>query len=154
MRKSALKNQGRQQLRRSIKLHLVENKHPASEPSSKIPSALSLLGNEVACRESACENLALISGYCRLHYIKNWKKIKQKQALLSNGRFRQYIHELVFKYPDKYIEAVRQDLMSDERLSQVVMELEPQDSLEMVEEEPSPDHLSGREDRIQEKFEK
>ena len=79
---------------------------------------------ETVCREVACEGLSTSGGYCRLHYIKNWKKIKRKEAILREGKLNQYIEELVTKYPDKYIEAIRQDLESDKEFSKVIYDLD------------------------------
>jgi hypothetical protein len=76
------------------------------------------------CREVACEGLSTTAGYCRLHYIKNWKKIKRKEVILKEGKLNQYIEELVLKYPDKYIEAIRQDLASDKDFAKVIYDLD------------------------------
>jgi hypothetical protein len=76
------------------------------------------------CREVACEGLATTGGYCRMHYIKNWKKIKRKEGILRDGRLNQYIEELVAKYPDKYIEAIRQDLFDDKQFAKVIYDLD------------------------------
>jgi hypothetical protein len=80
------------------------------------------------CRETACESLATTLSYCRLHYIKNWKKIKRKEIILKEGKLNQYIEELVVKYPDKYIEAIRQDLASDKDFAQVIVDLDLDES--------------------------
>jgi len=79
---------------------------------------------ETVCREVACEGLATSGGYCRLHYIKNWKKIKRKELILREKKLNQYIEELVAKYPDKYIEAIRQDLANDKDFAKVIYDLD------------------------------
>jgi hypothetical protein len=79
---------------------------------------------ETVCREVACEGLATSGGYCRLHYIKNWKKVKRKEAILREKKLDQYIEELVAKYPDKYIEAIRQDLANDKDFAKVIHDLD------------------------------
>lgn len=76
------------------------------------------------CREVACEGLGTSAGYCRLHYIKNWKKIKRKDVILKEGKLNQYIEELVAKYPEKYIEAIRQDLANDKEFAKVIVDLD------------------------------
>lgn len=85
---------------------------------------------EAICREVGCEHLATTAGYCRLCYIKNWRKIKRKELILREGKLNQYIEELVAKYPDKYIEAIRNDLASDKEFNKVIHELELEDSLD------------------------
>jgi len=79
---------------------------------------------ETVCREVACEGLSTSGGYCRLHYIKNWKKIKRKETILQEKKLDQYIEELVSKYPDKYIEAIRQDLANDKDFAKVIHDLD------------------------------
>ncbi|MCM2321684.1 MAG: hypothetical protein NDJ90_00300 [Oligoflexia bacterium] len=90
---------------------------------------------ESVCREVACEGLATSGGYCRLHYIKNWKKIKRKEVILKEGKLNQYIEELVAKYPDKYLEAIRQDLASDKDFAKVIYDLDLDESVDDFESE-------------------
>lgn len=85
---------------------------------------------EAVCREVACEGLSTTGGYCRLHYIKNWKKIKRKELILKEGKLNQYIEELVVKYPDKYIEAIRQDLAGDKEFAKVIYDLDLDESVD------------------------
>lgn len=85
---------------------------------------------EAVCREVACEGLATSAGYCRMHYIKNWKKIKRKEVILKEGKLNQYIEELVAKYPDKYIEAIRQDLANDKDFAKVIYDLDLDESVD------------------------
>ena len=85
---------------------------------------------EAVCREVACEGLSTTGGYCRLHYIKNWKKIKRKELILKEGKLNQYIEELVAKYPDKYIEAIRQDLAGDKEFAKVIYDLDLDESVD------------------------
>lgn len=79
------------------------------------------------CREVACELIATTGRYCRLHYIKNWKKIKRKELILKEKKLDSYIEELVSKYPEKYIDAIRQDLASEKDFAKVISELEIED---------------------------
>jgi hypothetical protein len=87
------------------------------------------------CREPGCEHDFTINGYCRLHYIKNWRKIKRKEAIIASGQLNNYVEELVSKYPDKYLDVIRQDLASEKDWVKVVVDLE----LESSEEEASGD---------------
>lgn len=94
------------------------------------------------CREIACEGLSTTSGYCRLHYIKNWKKIKRKELILKEKKLNQYIEELVAKYPDKYIEAIRSDLADEKAFSKVIYDLELDEGIdEIPSEEESDDSI-------------
>lgn len=82
------------------------------------------------CREVACELMSTTGGYCRMHYIKNWKKIKRKELILKEKKLNSYIEELVSKYPDKYIEAIRQDLASEKDFAKVIADLEIEEGLD------------------------
>lgn len=86
--------------------------------------------NEKMCRETGCENPSTTKGYCRLDYIKNWKKIKRKEMILKEGKLNQYIEELVSKYPDKYIDVIRQDLSTEVNFNKVIHDLELDESMD------------------------
>lgn len=112
---------------------VVEVVIPPSHPllkSAKKEHAAALPGKK-RCREPGCDHDALMAGYCRLHYIKNWRRIKRKEAILASGQLNNYVEELVSKYPDKYLEVIRQDLASEKDWAKVVIDLE----LEVPEEE-------------------
>ncbi|MEK6577926.1 MAG: hypothetical protein AABZ55_01750 [Bdellovibrionota bacterium] len=87
------------------------------------------------CREVACEGLATTGVYCRMHYIKNWKKIKRKELILKEKKLNQYIEELVAKYPDKYIEAIRTDLANERDFSKVIHDLDLDEGIDEFNEE-------------------
>lgn len=87
------------------------------------------------CREPGCEHEFTLQGYCRLHYIKNWRRIKRKETILASGQLNNYVEELVNKYPDKYLDVIRQDLASEKEWGKVVVDLE----LEASEEEGAGD---------------
>jgi hypothetical protein len=76
------------------------------------------------CREPGCEHEFTLVGYCRMHYIKNWRRIKRKEAILASGQLNNYVEELVNKYPDKYLDVIRQDLASEKEWGKVVVDLE------------------------------
>ena len=56
--------------------------------------------------------------------LRNWKRIKRKELILKEKKLNQYIEELVSKYPDKYIEAIRQDLANDKDFAKVIHDLD------------------------------
>ena len=92
---------------------------------------------ESVCREVACEGLGTTAGYCRLHYIKNWRKIKRKEIILKEGKLNVYIEELVAKYPEKYLEAIRNDLTNDKEFAKVIHDLDLDESMDDFEGEGS-----------------
>lgn len=87
------------------------------------------------CREKNCENLPILSGYCRLHYIKNWKVLQKKKEILIEGKLQKYVEELIQKYPVKYIEEMLQDLKDDRDFFKVLKELNIETSFNVEESE-------------------
>ena len=109
----------------------IESGKIDSRPGVGLPwYPLGVSAVETVCREVACEGLATAVGYCRLHYIKNWKKIKRKDVILKEKKLNHYIEELVAKYPDKYIEAIRQDLAHDKDFAKVIYVLDLDEGVE------------------------
>jgi uncharacterized protein YihD (DUF1040 family) len=105
----------------------VLTKAPAGKAAKPSKAAIS---SAHMCREANCENTATTKGYCRLDYIKNWKKIKRKEMILKEGKLNQYIEELVSKYPDKYIDVIRQDLSTEVNFTKVIHDLELDESID------------------------
>jgi hypothetical protein len=101
------------------------------EGKKKSKAEIAAANRKNRCREPGCEHETLLRGFCRLHYIKNWRKIKRKEAILASGQLNNYVEELVSKYPDKYLEVIRQDLASEKEWAKVVVDLE----LESADEE-------------------
>lgn len=75
------------------------------------------------CLERGCDNPATTGAFCRFHYIKNWKDIKKKQALLKEGKLQAFIEDLVKKYPSKYVENILSDLVDEKSFFGVLKEL-------------------------------
>lgn len=65
------------------------------------------------CKEQGCNNAQTTKGYCRLHYLKNWKKIKAKKQKDAAKRLNQYIENIVAKNPDRYMEVLKKEIRSD-----------------------------------------
>jgi len=108
----------------------VKVKGEPKSKTSKLSAAQLAEHLEKMCRETGCENLASTKGYCRLDYIKNWKKIKRKEMILKEGKLNQYIEELVSKYPEKYIDVIRQDLQTEVNFNKVIHDLELDESID------------------------
>lgn len=112
-----------------LKANATESQGKLVNPS-KPPKAPVIAIGELLCRESGCENTATTKGYCRLDYIKNWKKIKRKEMILKEGKLNQYIEELVSKYPDRYMDVIRQDLSTEITFNKVITDLELDESID------------------------
>lgn len=126
---------------------------PAPSTSStkrKASTEARLAALENKCREPACTKQAILAEHCRLHYIKNWRRIKRKGDILSTGRLNNYIESLVEKYPDKYLDAIEFDLSNDQEWINLINELEPgqaDDVLSQGEEEIIPNIVGKKNSR-------
>lgn len=69
------------------------------------------------CKERNCKDLQTTSGYCRMHYLKNWKQIKEKQKKKAVENLNKYIDHIMSKNPDGYVDAIREDLKNHGQLS-------------------------------------
>lgn len=59
-------------------------------------------------------------GFCRMHYLKNWKLIKDKQKKKAIQNLNKYIDHIMKKNPDGYVEAIREDLRNYDQFSRKV----------------------------------
>ena len=80
------------------------------------------------CRLTGCDQVSMVEGYCRFHYLLLWKKIQARKRILSEGKLDRYIEELTARYPDKYLEMLKKDLKSEKDFLAAVQELEIDDS--------------------------
>lgn len=80
------------------------------------------------CRVRDCDQVAMVDGYCRYHYLLFWKKIQVRKKILTEGKLERYIEELTARYPDKYLDMLRKDLKSEKDFVAAIQELEIDDS--------------------------
>ncbi len=80
------------------------------------------------CRVQDCDQIAIVEAYCRYHYLLYWKKIQYRKKILADNKFFKYIDELTAKYPDKFLDVIRKDLMSQKNFSAAIQEMEIDES--------------------------
>jgi hypothetical protein len=80
------------------------------------------------CRATDCDQVGLVDGYCRYHYLYFWKKIQVRKKILADGKLERYIEELTSRYVDKFVELLRKDLRTEKDFLAAVAELELDDS--------------------------
>ncbi len=80
------------------------------------------------CRATDCDQIGVVDGYCRYHYLFFWKKIQVRKKILADGKLERYIEELTARYTDKFIELLRKDLRTEKDFLAAVQELELDDS--------------------------
>lgn len=80
------------------------------------------------CRATDCDQIGMVDGYCRYHYLYYWKKIQNRKKILADGKLERYIEELTARYSDKFIELLRKDTRTEKDFLAAVQELELDDS--------------------------
>jgi len=76
------------------------------------------------CRSRDCDQIAVVDGYCRFHYLLFWKKIQIRKKILADGKLQRYVEELTARYPDKFLELIRRDLRTEKDFLSAIQELE------------------------------
>ena len=88
------------------------------------------------CAQRGCKTPSVSEGYCRLHYLANWKHIKFNEQVKAERRLNAYIDRLAKRYPKDYMEKIKEGLEDPEKFQQMVDELE----VEVGKSEPETDN--------------
>lgn len=62
------------------------------------------------CIEPGCKNAQTTKDHCRLHYLKNWKKIREAVQNKAAVQLNKYVEGICKKYPEKYMDAIRREI--------------------------------------------
>lgn len=81
------------------------------------------------CRVRDCDQVSMVEGYCRFHYLALWKKIQVRRKILADGKLERYVEELTSRYPDKFLEMIRRDLRTEKDFLSAIAELEIDESV-------------------------
>lgn len=87
------------------------------------------------CIQAECKEPAVSHGYCRLHYIANWKHIKFNNHVKAERRLNAYVDRLARKYPKDFLEKIKEGLENEEVFRATVEELEVDSDNENAETE-------------------
>jgi hypothetical protein len=80
------------------------------------------------CRVRDCDQIGVVEGYCRFHYMQLWKRIQIRRKILGEGKLERYVEELTSRYPDKFLEMIRKDLRTEKDFLGAIAELEIDES--------------------------
>lgn len=80
------------------------------------------------CKVRDCDELSVVEGYCRFHYLRLWKKIQLRKKILADGKLDKYIDDLTQRYPDKFVEMIRNDLRTEKDFLAAIHELDIDES--------------------------
>jgi len=95
------------------------------------------------CKHPKCKAKPSASGYCRLHYIVNSKKIKEAKSQQAEQRLDKFISKIAGKYPESALEKLKEGLETEEGFQALTQELDL-----------DPDAASETEQEFLEKFTK
>jgi hypothetical protein len=87
------------------------------------------------CRSTDCDQIGVVDGYCRYHYLYFWRKIQNRKKILADGKLERYIDELTARYTDKFIELLRKDLRTEKDFMAALQELDLDDSSQASDED-------------------
>jgi len=76
------------------------------------------------CSQPECREKASSQGFCRLHYIANWKELKADKKNRAEKRLNAYVDRLAKKYPSDYMERIKEGLEDEEKFKASVAELD------------------------------
>jgi hypothetical protein len=62
------------------------------------------------CQEDGCKNAQTTSGFCRLHYLRNWRKIKGKQRKDAADKLNKYVDYMSKRFPGRVVEEIKKEL--------------------------------------------
>jgi len=79
---------------------------------------------EKNCSAPSCKKEASSHGYCRLHYISNWKHIRFNEKVKAERRLNAYVDRIAKKYPQDYLEKIKESLEDEKKFKEMVSELD------------------------------
>lgn len=81
------------------------------------------------CKEAGCNNQQTTAGFCRLHYLKNWKKIQTDRKRKAAKNLNKYIESIVRSNPDRAQNALKANLRDEPTFERSMDEVFSGDSL-------------------------
>lgn len=65
------------------------------------------------CKEQGCFNQATTAGFCRFHYLKNWKKLRVERQKKASKNLNRYIDNILRNDPDQALAKLKYDIRSE-----------------------------------------
>jgi len=62
------------------------------------------------CQEKGCRNVQTTKGYCRLHYLKNWRTAKEQRRRRAGEKLNRYVEGIMKRHGDRYVDAARKEM--------------------------------------------
>lgn len=93
-------------------------------PVKKVKTPTTKSESKRYCESEGCKSMAASKGYCRLHYITNWKLIRLNDHLKAEKRLNAYVEKLAEKYPKDWMEKIKEGVEDESKFRQTVEELD------------------------------
>lgn len=93
------------------------------------------------CRATDCDQIGIVDGYCRYHYLYFWKKIQNRKKIIADGKLERYVDELTSRYSDKFVELLRKDLRTEKDFVAALQELDLDDTAQTQDSEDDKTYL-------------
>jgi len=84
------------------------------------------------CKETGCSNQQTTAGYCRLHYLKNWKRIRNEKQRKAAKNLNKYIENIVRSNPDRAVDSLKGNLRDEGTMERSMDEVFAGDSVREV----------------------
>jgi len=84
------------------------------------------------CKETGCSNQQTTAGYCRLHYLKNWKRIRGEKQRKAAKNLNKYIENIVRSNPDRAVDSLKGNLRDEGTMERSMDEVFAGDSVREV----------------------
>ncbi len=84
------------------------------------------------CKEEDCSNQQTTLGYCRLHYLKNWRTIRTVKQQKNSKELNRYVDNILKRNPDKGVQALKENLKDEYQFEQSINEYLYEDDLNTV----------------------
>jgi hypothetical protein len=100
---------------RSLARRVTTSRNPVENRLKQVTSnkvGLALMKIKI-CIEPGCKNASTAKDFCRLHYLKNWKGIKEVEQKKAADKLNKYVEGIVKKFPDRYVDVIRREIRTD-----------------------------------------
>ncbi|MDO8644146.1 MAG: hypothetical protein Q7S00_04155 [bacterium] len=65
------------------------------------------------CMQEGCHNASTTRKFCRLHYLKNWRQIKETEQEKAAKKLNNYVERMMKKNPGEYMNDIKKDLKNE-----------------------------------------
>ncbi len=84
------------------------------------------------CRVPGCNNQSTTMAYCRLCYLKNWKKIRTDRKKKATKNLNKYIDNIMRNSKQEAVKSLQKNLQNEVNFERSLEDLAPHDSAREV----------------------